>query len=47
MTMTMERESDVLTAARVETKTLVDETHSAPEDVKFQPKAWTHEGRTD
>lgn len=38
---------DVLTAVREEAKTLVDETHSTPEDVQFVPQAWTREGRSD
>lgn len=39
---------EVLSTARQETKTLVDETpKSTTEDVQFAPQAWTREGRTD
>lgn len=37
----------VLTAAREETKALVEETKSRPDDVQYQPQAWTREGRSD
>jgi hypothetical protein len=37
----------VLTAAKEETATLVEETKSEPEKISYQPQAFTREGRSD